>query len=75
MLTARISHTDNSLKELLGTFLQVSARSTAETHSLRHVADRFSDWALRQPVVRLDRVYDHLVSGQLDPRLEELGLG
>lgn len=74
MLTAHISHTDRTLSELLGTFLQVSAPHAPASYSLRHVAERFSDWARRQPVARLDRVYDHLVSGRLDPKLEELGL-
>lgn len=71
-----LSHaqTDELLAELLGTFLQVSARSAPATMPLRHVADRFSAWARQQPVARLDCAYDHLVTGTLDPQWDELGL-
>jgi hypothetical protein len=60
--------------ELLGTFLQVSAQSAPASLSLRRVADAFGVWAARQPVRRLDAVYDHLIAGRLDPGWEELGL-
>lgn len=69
------SQTDDSLAELLGTFLQVSARSAPAAMPLRQVADCFSDWARRQPVTRLDCAYDHLVTGAMDPQWDELGLG
>ena len=75
MQTTHPAHTDDSLAELLGTFLQVSARHAPSAYSLRQVADRFCAWAERQPVARLDRAYDHLVTGTMDPKWDELGLG
>ena len=69
------AHTDSTIAELLGTFLQVSARTAPATLPLRQVADRFAAWAYRQPVARLDRAYDHLVAGMMDPPWDELGLG
>ena len=74
MQTTPLTHTDDPLSELLGTFLQVSARSAPASYSLRQVADLFCAWAQQQPVARLDRVYDHLVTGTQDPRWDELGL-
>ena len=74
MHTLTTAPTDDALAELLGTFLQVSARSAPDVYSLRQVADGFRAWARRQPVARLDRVYDHLVTGTQDPQWEELEL-
>ncbi len=65
---------DPVLAEMLGTFLQISALSAPQAYSLRDVADRFQTWARRQPVARLERVYDHLVTGTMDPNWDELGL-
>lgn len=65
---------DTVLAEMLGTFLQISALSAPEACSLRDVADRFRAWARRQPVARLDRVYDHLLTGMMEPSWDELGL-
>jgi len=75
MTTYYEAQSDLSLTEMLGTFLQVSAPSAPETITLREAAGRFHDWALRQPVVRLNRVYDHLTIGKMDPQWDELGLG
>lgn len=62
------------LSELRGTFLEVSARSAPPAYTLRRVADAFDQWAIRQPVSRLTRVYEHLIEGRMDPQWEELGL-
>lgn len=74
MRTSPVPQTEDSLAELLGTFLQVSARSAPSSYSLREVADQFRAWAVEQPVVRLGHVYNHLLAGQLDPMWDELGL-
>ncbi|MBV9850560.1 MAG: hypothetical protein JO250_12885 [Armatimonadetes bacterium] len=74
MNTTPLIHAEDTLAELLGTFLQVSARSAPVSYSLRQVADRFCAWAEQQPVARLDCAYDHLVTGTLDPQWEEIGL-
>jgi hypothetical protein len=74
MVTDQTSQTDKSLSELLGTFLQVSARQAPPTYSLREVSERFRLWADHQPVTRLACVYEHLVAGRLDPVWEELRL-
>jgi hypothetical protein len=63
---------ESTLHELLGTYLQVSARFAPPTYSLRSVASAFDRWAARQPVSRLAKVYDSLVDGELDPDLNEL---
>lgn len=62
------------LTELRGTFLEVSARYAPPAYTLRRVADAFDQWAVRQPVSRLTRVYEHLIEGRLDPQWDELGL-
>ncbi len=67
-----MAQTETSLVEMLGTFLQVSAPYAPENITLRDAAARFYAWARRQPVVRLNRVYDHLATGTLDPQWEEL---
>lgn len=74
MLTVQSFPTDKFLSELLGTFLQVSARQAPPTVSLREASERFRLWADHQPVARLACVYDHLVAGRLDPVWEELRL-
>lgn len=74
MTTIPPAHNDDTLAELLGTFLQVSARSAPTSYSLRQVADLFRAWAQQQPVTRLDCAYDHLVTGTQDPKWDELGL-
>ncbi len=63
---------ETTLEELLGTYLQVSARYAPPSYSLRSVASAFGEWAAQQPVCRLANVYDHLVQGRLDPNLDEL---
>lgn len=62
------------LTELRGTFLEVSSRYAPAAYSLRRVSDAFDQWAVRQPVSRLTRVYEHLIEGRLDPHWDELGL-
>lgn len=74
MQTILLPQADDTLAELLGTFLQVSARSAPAAYSLRQVAAQFSKWAQQQPVARLDRAYNHLVTGTMDPQWDELGL-
>jgi len=64
---------DTVLAEMLGTFLQISAPSAPANCSLRDAADRFQSWARRQPVTRLNRAYDRLVSGTMEPDWDELG--
>lgn len=63
---------ESTLSELLGTYLQVSARYAPPSYSLRSVANAFGKWASQQPINTLARVYDSLVDGELDPNLEEL---
>lgn len=74
MQTVLSSQSEKSLSELLGTFLQVSARHAPTSFSLRDVSERFCAWADHQPVTRLTCVYDRLIAGHLDPVWEELGL-
>jgi hypothetical protein len=68
----QIAGNESSLDELLGTYLQVSARYAPPSYSLRSVASAFDRWAALQPVTRLAKVYDSLVDGELDPDLNEL---
>jgi len=72
MNTTSVAQTETSLVEMLGTFLQVSAPSAPENITLRDAVARFHAWAQRQPVVRLNHVYDRLATGTLDPQWEEL---
>ena len=74
MQTMSHPYADDTLAELLGTFLQVSAQSAPMAYSLRQVADLFCAWAHQQPVARLDCAYEHLVRGKMDPKWDELGL-
>jgi hypothetical protein len=74
MATLPVAPIDDPFAELLGTFLQVSAPYAPASLPLRQAADRFRAWALKQPVARLDHVYDHLLEGRMDPQWDELGI-